>query len=134
MTEDSDLRRRTVMKQGDGLAMKDDEKKSKSSSSTADSSSGTGFGILDGLRIVTALTLVSLVASYFVTRGESFIWNARRPWWTKPKLIKAAMVSQVFPSRSIPSRSELSFPNATNLETNPLPHQRRARRLRRLQS
>lgn len=96
MTEDTDLRRRTAAKQeaefgtSDGLSKSKDGESKKAKETKSSSAS---VGIVDGLRILTALALVSFVASYFVTRGESFIWNAQRPWWTKPKIIKAYFVS-----------------------------------------
>ena len=87
--EDSDLRRRTAAKYGQDTGA-DKEQKENRFDSKSDKKSG--FGVLDGLRLLTALLLVSLVASYFATRGQSFIWNAKRPWWTKPKLIQAYFV------------------------------------------
>ena len=102
VTEDSDLRRRTAAKEEkqygkstSGISGNKDEKDTEEK--TAASSS---FNWVDGLRVLTALALVSFVASYFLTRGESFIWNARRPWWTMPKMIKAAFVRFVLYQKS----------------------------------
>ena len=97
MAEDSDLRRRTAAKQ-QGVSpeelKRNDEKAKKSES---DQDSGSAFSFLDVLRVLTALLIVSFVGSYFVTRGDSFIWGLTRPWWTKPKMIQAAFVSAVAP-------------------------------------
>ena len=49
------------------------------------------FTSLDALRFLFGLILLNTLSSYLLTNGESIIWNYPRPWWTKPKLIKAAI-------------------------------------------
>ena len=46
------------------------------------------LSVLDVLRILGGLVLLSSALSYFVT-GNSIVWNAPRPAWTRPARIKA---------------------------------------------
>jgi hypothetical protein len=49
-----------------------------------------GITLLDGLRIIFGLLLLSSLVSYFVT-GDSFIWGYKA-WWTRPKALVAKLV------------------------------------------
>ena len=56
----------------------------------------SSLGFIDVLRILGGLALVSTVASYLVTNGESYIWGIageKRPWWTDPAALRRAWVS-----------------------------------------
>jgi len=64
----------------------------KSKSATTTSTTG-GVGIVDALRIVAGLALVSTVGSYLITSGESLVWGIRQPWWTTVSGVKQQMVS-----------------------------------------
>ena len=46
------------------------------------------ISLLDIFRVVIALIAVTLVASYYVTSGESYIFGLPRPWFTKPAELK----------------------------------------------
>lgn len=96
MSTNSDLRQRAAAKDDalDGktstsrTANDNEETKSKQQSARSQSS----FGVVEVLRIVTALVLVGFAASYLVTRGESWIWGLKRPWWTNVKQVRAKFV------------------------------------------
>lgn len=47
--------------------------------------------LLDGLRILVGLALLSGLLSYFVT-GNSVVWGYNA-WWTQPKAVAASLVS-----------------------------------------
>lgn len=47
--------------------------------------------LLDGLRILVGLALLSGLLSYFVT-GNSVVWGYNA-WWTQPKAVVASLVS-----------------------------------------
>lgn len=49
--------------------------------------------LLDGLRILVGLALLSGLLSYFVT-GNSVVWGYNA-WWTQPKAVVASLVSGV---------------------------------------
>ncbi|KAI9726351.1 MAG: hypothetical protein M1828_001625 [Chrysothrix sp. TS-e1954] len=89
MTSESEIRKRNT-----GQAVAGSQSNEKASpgarSSTAPSSS---FSLVDALRAVFAVVLISTLGSYLTTRGESWIWGYERPWWTQPKMISAAMQS-----------------------------------------
>lgn len=46
------------------------------------------ISILDVFRILFAIVGITLVASYYVTSGESLIFGLPRPWFTKPSEVK----------------------------------------------
>lgn len=49
--------------------------------------------LIDGLRILVGLALLSGLLSYFVT-GNSVVWGYNA-WWTQPKAVAASLVSGV---------------------------------------
>lgn len=51
---------------------------------------GQSFSIVDGLRVIAGLFLLSSLVSYFVT-GDSFIWNYNA-WWTNPRSLITGLV------------------------------------------
>ncbi|KAL9088656.1 MAG: hypothetical protein Q9159_002992 [Coniocarpon cinnabarinum] len=130
MAEDSDLRRRTAAKYDDDDQCNKQGSKQKSSARPASEASASSFGVLDGLRLLTALLLVSTVASYLTTRGQSFIWNARRPWWTKTKMLRAYFAEDLLLTNeqlkaydgTDPSRPILLALNRTIYDVSASPH------------
>lgn len=94
MAEDSDLRRRTNAKENVDTSDESSTTKGKESKvSNGEVESQSSLIVLEALRIIIALTLVSFIASYLVTRGESWIWNFQRPWWTQYDQVRAKLVS-----------------------------------------
>ncbi|KAI9838084.1 MAG: hypothetical protein M1819_006239 [Sarea resinae] len=61
----------------------------KGSKAAADSEDETSVTMLDIVRLVVGLVLLSTVLSYFVTSGTSFVWGVKRPWWAKPAQLQA---------------------------------------------
>lgn len=62
-----------------------------SDSKSEESEDNSSIGVVEALRIVAGLLLISCIASYFVT-GDSVTWNYR-PWWIRPKALTAWLVS-----------------------------------------
>lgn len=62
----------------------------------------SSFSLIDALRGVCLLVLVSSAVSYFITRN-SFIWNLQRPNFTRLATIKAWIV------RPLPLHSPSQF-------------------------
>lgn len=62
---------------------------------TATSQADTDFGVLDVLRMLAGLLLLSCLLSYFVT-NDSFLWGWR-PWFVRPALVVRYLVRRVCP-------------------------------------
>ena len=88
MTSENELRKRNTAQVVDGRSTSDKD----SARTGSDSNKPSAFSIIDALRAVFAVVLISALGSYLTTRGESWIWGFQRPWWTEPKLIRAAIV------------------------------------------
>lgn len=54
------------------------------------------ISVLDILRVLFVLIGVTLVASYYVTSGESYIFGLPRPWFTKPAELKQYFQGPVY--------------------------------------
>lgn len=50
--------------------------------------SSSVISVIDIFRVLFALIGVTLIASYYVTSGESYIFGHPRPWFTKPAELK----------------------------------------------
>lgn len=68
-------------------------KTSKATVEFEDPDAHPGITLVDGLRIVFGLILLSGLLSYFVT-GDSVVWGYNA-WWTKPRAVAARLVSTV---------------------------------------
>ncbi|KAF4624449.1 hypothetical protein G7Y89_g13725 [Cudoniella acicularis] len=66
----------------------EDETPKKVNKKIIDEEDSSPFSILDIARTLVFLLLASSALSYFVTR-DSFVWNAKRPKWTRVDVIKA---------------------------------------------
>jgi len=57
------------------------------------------ISVLDVIRVLVTIVLLSVGLSYYVTAGESFVWGyeKERPWWMRYKDIKQFLV-RYFPS------------------------------------
>lgn len=91
-TKESELRQRAsaANKNADGTKK---TQQAKEISSAALETAQSSFSFLDLLRAIAGLALVSTIASYAVTSGESFTWGvmepSQRPWFLNPAAIKA---------------------------------------------
>ena len=97
----------------------------------------TGISLLDVLRTLTFVVLVSCALSYFITR-KSFVWGVQRPQWSRVEVIKSYLVRSPFlppsPLKPFPSLTDggrkltvLSMPT----ERTKAIHRRRPKSLRR---
>lgn len=97
------------------------------------------FGVLDALRVLMGLLVVSAGLSYLSTSGESMTWGYN-PWWTRAREWRALIVRLLPPfpflfSQNTSLPSILSFPTQTTFnrksETRSPSHGHRTPRLRR---
>ena len=63
----------------------------KTAAALAKAEDRAGISLLDVLRTLTFVVLVSCALSYFVTR-KSFIWGVQRPQWSRVDVIKSYLV------------------------------------------
>lgn len=75
-----------------------------------------GLSVLDILRIIGGVLLLSSGLSYLSTSGESMTWGYN-PWWTRAREWKTLLVRPTHPPNPTPPQA----PNRSNYLTNPLP-------------
>lgn len=109
------------IRQRNPLTPKSESSKPKPTLSQTAKAEDNSFSLLDALRGLCFILLLSSAISYFVTR-DSFVWNVSRPKWTRVDVIKTWIVC--FPSLHFPllyqlkikprtSSTLLSRPNST---------------------
>lgn len=59
--------------------------------------------VIDCFRILFGLLLLSSLLSYFITDGESYLWNYN-PYWIRPKALVAKLV-RLPPTLHLPHKS-----------------------------
>lgn len=92
MSTESDLRQRTVAKEAVANGQTTPAQKEEHREKKKAEAQNAGMTLIEGIRILVALSIIALLSSYLITRGESWVFGAKRPWWTKPKMIQAAFV------------------------------------------
>lgn len=93
--EEAEITRATAQQQERNKAEK---KKSKVYKTDADDDSADSderfVSLLDVIRVIVTLVLLSVGLSYYVTAGESYIWGFEqdRPWWMRYNDVKQFLV------------------------------------------
>lgn len=90
MSTDRELRQRPTAK---GAGSDSSDKKATTAKQPQITPQRSSFSFVDALRVIFGLAVLSTLGSYMMTRGDSLIWGYPRPWWTKPKMLKARLVS-----------------------------------------
>lgn len=57
-----------------------------------------GISVLDIIRVIASLTILSCGLSYYMTNSESYLWGYR-PWFTRWPLVKSYLVSYHHPKQ-----------------------------------
>jgi len=122
---DSDLRQRKVDPNDTGFAAKAPPhsfvaKPPPKTYSSADlEDSATRIGVLDVLRVLAGVALLSSTISYFVT-GSSFVWGLQPPVWLKNRdafMSKFVSTTEIPPPTDAPTGSPSTVRSAVPAET-----------------
>lgn len=87
----SELRKRQPATASEGRRGADPTAKRESHRHTADEDYYR-ISLLDVIRLIASMALLSCALSYYITNSESYLWGYR-PWFTRWPVVKAYLVS-----------------------------------------
>lgn len=64
----------------------------------AEQDSSPSIGIIDILRFIFLVFIISSGLSYYIT-SDSIIWGYQRPWFTRPQVLLRYFVSIAYPRK-----------------------------------
>ena len=93
-TDEEDEITRTAEQQRERNRLERDNNKTRTVKIDDDDDEDFRISLLDVLRVIVTLVVLSVGLSYYVTSGESYIWGfeRQRPWWMRYNDIKQFLV------------------------------------------